>query len=116
MPFIRLSKKKDVLDECIIIPRETVNPRETEGYSYELVCPSVCLSVFKVCPNDISETSCRIDLIFHTRINHNLKVCLVVVLFDSAKKCQNDRTLKHLLHLFVCTILSRLYLRDHWPD
>ena len=77
---------------------------------------SVCLSVFKVCPDDISETSGRIDFIFHTRINHNLKVCLVVVLFDSAKKCQNDRTLKHLLDLFVCTILSRGYLRDQWSD
>ena len=60
---------------------------------------SVRLSVFKVCPDDISETSGRIDLIFHTRINHNLKVCLVVVLFDSAKKCQNYRTLKHFIGL-----------------
>ena len=34
----------------------------------------------------------RIDLKLHTRIYHNLKVCLVVILFDWAEKCQNDIT------------------------
>ena len=61
----------------------------------------------------------RIDSIFHTRINHNLKVCLVVVLFHSAKKCQNYRTLKHFIGLvpiyhLVQTVSQRPFVGLNW--
>ena len=59
------------------------------------VCPSVRLSVCPgSCPDHISESTQWIFLKFHIRIEHQWKVCNVVVSFDLMKKCESDRTLK----------------------
>ena len=41
------------------------------------------------CQGDISATIGRIDLQLHTCIHYDMKVCIVLDLFDSIKKCEN---------------------------
>ena len=72
-------------------PPFLIIPRETEGYRFQLVRPSVCLSVRPhFCVHHISETALWMFFKFSTRTEPIWTVCNVVVLFDLAKKCQND--------------------------
>ena len=48
------------------------------------------------CPGYISESSQWKVFKFYIRIEHQCKVCDVVISFDLMKKCENDRILKML--------------------
>ena len=72
----------------IVLIDLTVTLKECQNYR-NIYCTCLCLPS---CPDDISATIDRTDMKLHTCNNPSMKVCLVVVLINFTKKCQNYRT------------------------